>query len=150
MLLVDEFQFPQVVCVAQGMGAIGVAEIRFPMIVHRPPGKPRKNPGGLHGGRAAPGMNRIVGQSRRGRHMQPMQLPPDPQPRLIHVQHRRVAQVRRLNRRRRRGRYRHRALPTGFHQGGFGDPVTQHILENLGGAFDRHEMLGLGNTSPRS
>lgn len=127
--------------IAQGMRAIRIAEIGFPMIVDRPSGKAGQNPGVRHGRVPALRMHRIVGQPLGGGHMQPLEFSPDPQARLIEPHHRGLTELR-LNRRRRR-RDRRRAFLAGFQQRRFRDPVIQQVLEDLRGAFDRHEMLGL-------
>ena len=83
----DKAQLSQVVRIAQRMGALVIRKIRFPVIMDHRPAERAKNAHRLHRLVAALGMDLIRRQALGAGDMQPMQLPPHPQPRLIHMQH---------------------------------------------------------------
>jgi hypothetical protein len=74
LLLGNEFEFAQMVLVAQGVRAIGVGEISFEMVVDDEVGAAGQNIKIVHGLLAPLGMNPIEGQAGVADDMQPMEL----------------------------------------------------------------------------
>src|SRR2546428_86337 len=77
---------------APRMVALVIRKVRFPMVMDHRPREWAKNARLRHRLVATLGMDFIRRQTLGAGDMQPMQLPPHPQPRLIHMQHRGVAQ----------------------------------------------------------
>ena len=95
-LFLDKRQLTQMVGIAQRVTSGVKVAITRPAVMHTHSLIARQDPNGFQGGRATSGVAGIVGQGRGARHMRPFQsrvlLAHHAQPRLVMVQHWRVAQ----------------------------------------------------------
>ena len=85
VLFPQELEFPQQMLVAQGVLALLIGKIGFPVIMHDPLAASAHDAQSVHRLDAALGMDAITGQRSRRGHMQPVESPVHAQPALIQV-----------------------------------------------------------------